>query len=58
MDRHFDPLWDGGHIKFFTKRSITQLLEETGFKVIDIIGIGRWPPVLAKSMLVMARRPA
>jgi 2-polyprenyl-3-methyl-5-hydroxy-6-metoxy-1,4-benzoquinol methylase len=28
MDRHFTVLWDGGHIKFFSVNTLTQLLQE------------------------------
>lgn len=30
-DRHFNPLWDGGHIKFFSKRTLYQIWDEGGF---------------------------
>jgi hypothetical protein len=25
------PLWDGGHIKFFSRKTLRQLFEESGF---------------------------
>lgn len=52
-DRHADPLWDGGHIKLFSRKTITRLLEEEGFRVTRFGGVGRLPP-LWKSMLVVA----
>ncbi len=52
-DRHADPLWDGGHIKLFSRRTITHLLEEAGFHIIRFGGVGR-VPYLWKSMLVVA----
>jgi hypothetical protein len=52
-DKHHTPLWDGGHIKFWSKRTLTVLLEEQGFKVEKIIGVGRLP-YLWKSMVLMA----
>jgi SAM-dependent methyltransferase len=30
-DKHHTPLWDGGHIKFFSKRSLERLWSEAGF---------------------------
>lgn len=55
MDSHFTALWDHGHIKFWSQRTLTQLLEETGLRVEKINRIGRIPQ-LAKSMLVIAKK--
>ena len=52
-DRHHDPLWDGGHIKFWSRRTLARLLEEQGFVVKRFIGAGR-VPLLWKSMVVVA----
>jgi 2-polyprenyl-3-methyl-5-hydroxy-6-metoxy-1,4-benzoquinol methylase len=54
-DQHFSPLWDGGHVKFWSPATITQLLDRAGFDVIKITGAGRvrW---LWKSMIVVARK--
>jgi SAM-dependent methyltransferase len=30
-EHHHNPLWDGGHIKFFSKSSLRSLWEEAGF---------------------------
>jgi 2-polyprenyl-3-methyl-5-hydroxy-6-metoxy-1,4-benzoquinol methylase len=54
FDDHWHPLRDFGHIKFFSKRSLTQLLRESGFHVETISTLGRIP-VLRCSMLVAAR---
>lgn len=56
FDDHWSPLWDGGHIKFWSERSLALLLRETGFSDISFDRIGRIPP-LAKSMLATAMRP-
>lgn len=56
MDAHFTALWDHGHIKFWSIRTLTQLLREVGFTDIHFTRVGRIP-VLAKSMIVIARRP-
>ena len=52
-DSHADPLWDGGHIKLWSRKTLTQLLEEQGFTVTDFIGCGRLP-YLWKSMVIKA----
>ncbi|MFD0941980.1 class I SAM-dependent methyltransferase [Pedobacter boryungensis] len=52
-DQHANPLWDGGHIKLWSKNTINQLLEEQGFKVTDFVGCGRIPYVW-KSMVIKA----
>lgn len=57
MDRHFTALWDHGHIKFWSRATLTRLLEEAGLMVERIYRVGRVPP-LAKSMLVVARKIA
>ena len=53
FERHFHIY--GGHIRFFSKRSIRQALEDGGFRVECIRGIGRiWP--FHKTMFVAARK--
>ena len=55
LDDHFTALWDYGHIKFWSRRTLTELLEEAGFEVIGFQGAGRFP-YLWKSMVLVARR--
>jgi 2-polyprenyl-6-hydroxyphenyl methylase/3-demethylubiquinone-9 3-methyltransferase len=55
MDNHYTALWDGGHIKFWSRATLTTLLEERGFEVIRFEGAGR-VPFLWKSMIVTARK--
>jgi 2-polyprenyl-3-methyl-5-hydroxy-6-metoxy-1,4-benzoquinol methylase len=57
MDAHFTALWDGGHIKFWSARTLRTLLVEAGFVSIRFKCAGRIPP-LAKSIVAIARRPA
>lgn len=57
MDRHLDPLWDHGHIKFWSRLTLRKLLIDAGFNVIAVRRIGR-VPVLAKSMVAVARKPS
>ena len=55
LDEHFTALWDGGHIKFWSERTLRALLEERGFTVVRFARCGRIAP-LAKSMVVHARK--
>lgn len=57
LDAHFTALWDGGHIKFWSIRTLGCLLGEAGFQEIRFQRVGRLPP-LAKSMIAVARRAA
>lgn len=54
-DTHADPLWDGGHIKLFSRKTVTRLLTEEGFRVAHFGGVGRFP-YLWKSMIVVATK--
>lgn len=54
-DRHLDPLWDGGHIKFWSPRTLSALLQEESFGVTEFTGVGRIP-FLWKSMILSARK--
>lgn len=56
LDAHFTALWDGGHIKFWSRRTLTSLLAEAGFEPVAFRGAGRWP-WLWKLMLIAARKP-
>ncbi|MFN6495909.1 MAG: class I SAM-dependent methyltransferase [Nostoc sp. DedQUE01] len=55
MEQHLNPLWDGGHIKFFSVATLTNLLEEEGFTDINFKFAGRlpyfWKSVLCSAAL-------
>ena len=53
-DQHASPLWDGGHIKLWSKKTLSKLLVEQGFTVTDFVGCGRIPYVW-KSMIIKAK---
>jgi 2-polyprenyl-6-hydroxyphenyl methylase/3-demethylubiquinone-9 3-methyltransferase len=55
LDSHMDPLWDHGHIKFWSIRTLRKLLTEASLEVESIHRLGR-VPVLAKSMVMTARK--
>ena len=57
MDAHFTALWDHGHIKFWSIATLTTLVNERSFDVLEIERVGRIP-ALAKSMVFAIRKPA
>jgi 2-polyprenyl-3-methyl-5-hydroxy-6-metoxy-1,4-benzoquinol methylase len=54
-DKHHTPLWHGGHIKFWSRKTLTTLLEQNGFKVTGFHGVGRLP-LMWKSMILVAQK--
>lgn len=56
MDQHFTALWDGGHVKFFSIRTLSQLLHEQNARDLTFQRVGRMP-WLAKSMVCIVRKP-
>jgi 2-polyprenyl-6-hydroxyphenyl methylase/3-demethylubiquinone-9 3-methyltransferase len=56
LDAHFTALWDYGHIKFWSRDTLTRLLREAGFQVDGFHGAGRFP-FLWKSMVLAASKP-
>ena len=55
FDAHWSPLWDGGHIKFWSENTLTALLREAQFDSVRFVRAGRIP-AFAKSMIALARR--
>lgn len=53
FDFHFTALWEGGHIKFWSKTTLTRALDQSGFVVTKFLGSGR-VPFLWKSMIIKA----
>ncbi len=54
-DNHFTVFWDGGHIKFWSKKTLEKLLIESGFEIQSFQGVGRFP-YLWKSMVIVAKK--
>jgi 2-polyprenyl-3-methyl-5-hydroxy-6-metoxy-1,4-benzoquinol methylase len=54
-DKHHTALWCGGHIKFWSQKTLSRLLEDSGFSVESFHGVGR-VPWLWKSMIIVARK--
>lgn len=54
-DNHFDVGRDGGHIKFFSRRTVSHLALDAGFTQLRFRGAGRIPG-LWKSMIMTAEK--
>jgi 2-polyprenyl-3-methyl-5-hydroxy-6-metoxy-1,4-benzoquinol methylase len=52
-DSHLGPAWHGGHIKFWSRATLSDLLNKAGFTVTDFRGCGRIP-YFWKSMIIKA----
>lgn len=55
MDHHFHALWDGGHIKFFSVKTLSTLLGTESYTDINFKFAGRFP-YLWKSMLCSCQK--
>jgi 2-polyprenyl-6-hydroxyphenyl methylase/3-demethylubiquinone-9 3-methyltransferase len=55
-DHHANPLWDGGHIKLWSRRTLSKLLRDAGFSNLRFQGAGR-APSLWMTMVICADRP-
>ena len=55
MDKHFTVLWDNGHIKFWSEKTLRQVMTEAGFMDLKFYGSGRLP-WLWKSMVMVGRK--
>jgi 2-polyprenyl-6-hydroxyphenyl methylase/3-demethylubiquinone-9 3-methyltransferase len=55
FDGHVNPLKDHGHIKFWSRRTLSSLLREAGFVSFAFHRVGRIP-MLAKSMIAVAEK--
>jgi 2-polyprenyl-3-methyl-5-hydroxy-6-metoxy-1,4-benzoquinol methylase len=53
-DAHLSPEWHGGHIKFWSRKTLSKLLTDKGFTVIAFKGCGR-VPYFWKSMVIKAK---
>lgn len=56
LDAHFTALWEGGHIKFWSRKTLDTLLGRAGLKPVGFHRVGRIPP-LAKSMVAVYAKP-
>ena len=58
IDRALTALWDGGHIKHFSRRTLSTLLLERPFEMVGFSGAGRPIPGLWNGMVVAVRKKA
>lgn len=54
-DSHFNPLWEGGHLKFFSVSTLAHALRSAGLQLMATRYVGR-VPWLAKSMVAFATK--
>lgn len=57
IERYHTALWDGGHIKHWSKNTLSRLMVEQKFEVISFVGCGRPIPYLWNSMMMTFRKP-
>lgn len=55
-DSHYNPLWDCGQIKFWSRKRLVAALLECGYRNIHFYGAGRLP-YFWKSMVLTATKP-
>ncbi|HVW13499.1 MAG TPA: class I SAM-dependent methyltransferase [Mucilaginibacter sp.] len=53
-DTHMSPTWHGGHIKLWSRNTLSKLLTDKGFKVTAFKGCGR-VPYFWMSMIIKAK---
>jgi 2-polyprenyl-6-hydroxyphenyl methylase/3-demethylubiquinone-9 3-methyltransferase len=58
LDNLLTALWDGGHIKHWSRRTLTILLKEQGLEEVGFYGAGKRPPFLWAGMMMVFRKPA
>lgn len=56
-DRALTALWDGGHIKHWSYRTLRILCEEGGLEFVKFQGAGRRMPFMWKGMVMAFRKP-
>ncbi len=56
IDRALTAMWEGGHIKHFSYRTLRLTLEEAGLTFVRFHGCGRAVPGLWKGMMVVFRK--
>lgn len=54
FDNHVNPLWEHGHIKFWSTNTLKKILNSNGFRVKKIYFSGRFYP-FSKSMIFLVK---
>ena len=61
LDRYHTVLWEGGHIKHFSKNTLTKTMVNAGFDTLGFVGCGEgiraYTPCLWNGMLMAFRKP-
>ena len=55
FDEHVNPLWEHGHIKFWSINTLSKLCKKNRLKIIDIKFAGRFYPI-SKSMIFIVKK--
>ena len=56
FDTHFSPLWEHGHIKFFSKNTLLKISLRNSFKIDKIFYSGRFFPISKSIILVISKK--
>jgi 2-polyprenyl-3-methyl-5-hydroxy-6-metoxy-1,4-benzoquinol methylase len=57
IDRALTSLWEGGHIKHWSFKTLLTLLTDQGFEFVAFHGTGRRIPYLWNGMVMVVRKP-
>jgi 2-polyprenyl-6-hydroxyphenyl methylase/3-demethylubiquinone-9 3-methyltransferase len=57
FDHHWSPQSDYGHVKFFSERTLSDLLGECGFDPMGVLRVGHIPPLAASMIMTGRLRP-
>jgi cyclopropane fatty-acyl-phospholipid synthase-like methyltransferase len=57
LDDALTTLWDGGHIKHWSRNTLTELMQEQSYEVVSFEGCGRPIPFLWSAMMMVFRKP-
>jgi SAM-dependent methyltransferase len=57
MDSALTALWEGGHIKHWSFKTLRNLLEMQGFEYVTFHGVGRRIPYCWRGMVMVVRKP-
>ena len=55
FNTHFSPLWENGHIKFFSKSTLVEICRRNGFIIEKIFYSGRFFP-LSESIILIIKK--
>lgn len=55
FDKHYTALWDNGHIKFWSRSTLSELINEQDLEITNFGRLGRLPPI-AKSMYFVIQK--